>query len=463
MSTTSTNGVELSSGEQKLNPIGTRRRFRRILIVGGAVFSIALVAGFIPQLRQRQTATADTKELAIPTVAVVSPISNTSGSGLNLPAEVKPWQEASIFARVNGYLKSWLVDIGAHVEKDQLLAEIDTPDLDQQLAQARSQAKLAQKSLEQAKSTNQKWQELWHQGVVSELDSENMATSQATNQANTEAFAANLRFLEQEVAFKRVTAPFPGTITIRNVNVGDLITANNTNFEMFHIQQTDPLRVYFRIPQTEASNIAVGQTFDVQVGAQSAKTYPGKVVSTSEAVSPDSRTMLVELQVDNSKNEILPGSYATVRVPQSALGKVLILPDNTLIFRGKNLQVGVVDAKGVVQLHDVKVGRDFGIQSEILSGVTESDKVIVNPSDSLTTGTNVRVAATPASSATPPGSAAPDASARTAASASAPDTSATAAPSAAPAASITPAASAAPDASATSAPSATPAPSAAKK
>src|SRR5882762_8799454 len=403
--TTHTESAGPSSGEQKLDPIRTRRRFRRILIVGGAVFSIALVAGFIPQLRQRQTATADTRELAIPTVAIVSPISNTSGSGLNLPAEVKPWQEASIFARVNGYLKSWFVDIGAHVEKDQLLAEIDTPDLDQQLAQARSQAKLAQKSLEQAKSTNTKWQDLFHQGVVSELDSENMATSQATNQANTEAFAANLRFLEQEVAFKRVTAPFPGIITIRNVNVGDLITANNTSFEMFHIQQTNPLRVYFRLPQSDTPKITVGQTFDVQIGAQSAKTYPGKVSSTSGAVSPDSRTMLVQLQVDNSKNEILPGSYATVRLPESALGKLLILPDNTLIFRGKNLQVGVVDAKGVVQLRDVKVGRDFGVQSEILSGVTESDKVIVNPSDSLTTGTVVHVAAAPAASPAPSASA----------------------------------------------------------
>ena len=402
MSTTSTNGVGLSSGEQKLDPIRTRRRFRRILIVGGAVFSIALVVGFIPQLRQRQTATADTKELAIPTVAVVSPISNTSGSGLNLPAEVKPWQEASIFARVNGYLKSWLVDIGAHVEKDQLLAEIDTPDLDQQLAQARSQAKLAQKSLEQAKSTNTKWQDLFHQGVVSELDSENMATSQATNQANTEAFAANLRFLEQEVAFKRVTAPFAGIITIRNVNVGDLITANNTSFEMFHIQQTNPLRVYFRLPQSDTPKITVGQTFDVQVGAQSAKTYPAKVSSTSGAVSPDSRTMLVQLQVDNSTNEILPGSYATVRVPASVLGKMLLLPDNTLIFRGKDQQVGVVDDKGVVKLRDVKVGRDFGVQSEILGGVTESDKVIVNPSDSLTTGTTVRVAPAPVASPSPP-------------------------------------------------------------
>jgi len=401
-----THGDSVGHDEHKTNPIRARRRHRYILMSGGALFLIALVGGFVPQFRQRQIATVDTKELAIPTVAVASPTVTTPGSGLNLPAEVKPWQEASIFARVNGYLKDWLVDIGAHVQKDQLLAEIDTPDLDQQLAQANSQAVLAKKNLDQAKSTNTKWQELYKQGVVSQLDSENMATSQGTNQANTEAFAANLRFLQQEVAFKRVTAPFPGIITVRNVNVGDLITANNTNMEMFHVQQTDPLRVYFRIPQEEATNIANGQTFDVQVGAQSAKTYPGKVISTSGAVSPDSRTMLVELQVDNSKNEILPGSYATVRVPQDVLGKLVTLPDNTLIFRGKSVQVGVLDAKNVVQLRDVKVGRDFGIQSEILSGVTESDKVIVNPSDSLTTGTVVHITATVAS-ATAPASATP--------------------------------------------------------
>ena len=448
--TTPTDSV--GSNEHKAAPIQVRPRFRRILIVGGAVLAIALVVGFIPQLRQRQTAVADTKQLAIPTVAVVSPTVTTPGSGLNLPAEVKPWQEASIFARVNGYLKDWLVDIGAHVEKDQLLADIDTPDLDQQLAQANSQAVLAKRNLDQAKSTNTKWQELYKQGVVSQLDAENQATSQGTNQANTEAFAANLRFLEQEVAFKRVTAPFPGIITIRNVNVGDLITANNTNLEMFHIQQTDPLRVYFRVPQEDASNIAAGQTFDVQVGAQSAKTYPGKVISTSGAVSPDSRTMLVELQVDNSKNEILPGSYATVRVPQVALGKLVTLPDNTLIFRDKSVQVGVVDAKGVVQLRDVKVGRDFGVQSEILSGVTQSDKVIVNPSDSLTTGTTVRLAATPGPSAMPAASAKSDASAAATASV-------TAAPSAAPAVSAAPTASTTSGSSATPVPSATPIPS----
>src|SRR6266853_2623259 len=180
-----------------------QRGFRRIAVVGAAVLLAALVVGFVPRLSLRERAASDTNQLAVPTVSVVLPTTSAPPDGLMLPAEVRPWQEASIFSRVNGYLKSWLVDIGAHVDQDQLLAEIDTPDLDQQLAQARSQATLAQRSLEQAKSTNEKWQQLWHQGVVSELDSENMATSQAKNQANTEAFAANLRFLEQEVAFKR--------------------------------------------------------------------------------------------------------------------------------------------------------------------------------------------------------------------------------------------------------------------
>src|SRR5215510_11881103 len=403
MSTTYSSSVGPGSEEHKTHPVRSGGKRRLILLSGGALLLIAWVGGFVPQFRQRQVTVADTKELAIPTVAVVSPTSTTPDSGLDLPAQVDPWQEAPIYSRVNGYLKSWLVDIGAHVQKDQLLAEIDTPDLDQQLAQAQSQEVLAQKSLALAIDTNTRYQELLKQGVVSQLDADTQATSQATNQANADAYAANLRYLQQEVAFKRVTAPFAGIITARNVNVGDLITANNTSFAMFHVQQTDPLRVYFNIPQEEATNIAVGQAFDVQVGAETAKTYPGKVISTSDAVSPDSRTMLVQLQVDNSKNEILPGSYATIRVPTTVLGKILILPDNTLIFRGPSLQVAVVDANSVVQIRDVKVGRDFGIQSEVLSGVTESDKVIVNPTDSLTTGTTVRVAATTFTASPGPG------------------------------------------------------------
>jgi len=377
--------------------LGTRGA-RRLIIVGVALLSLAVVAGVLPRLAQRRQATIDTKQLAVPNVTVVSPSTGAPADGLMLPAEVKPWQEASIFSRVNGYLKSWDVDIGAHVEPDQLLAEIDTPDLDHQLEQARSQATLAQKSLEQAKSTNEKWQQLWHQGVVSELDAENMSTSQATNQANTEAFAANLRVLEQQVGFKRVTAPFAGTITARNTNVGDLIVANNTGMEMFHVQQNNPLRIYFRVPQANAGDIHVDQTIDVVFPDQAGKTLPAKVATTSESIAANSRTLLVELHLDNPDNQIQPGSYAQARLTSGSLGQIVTLPNNTLLFRAQGLQVGVVKPDNTVELHDIKVGRDFGTTIEIVQGVTPSDKVILNPADSLVTGDVVRIAATPAPS-----------------------------------------------------------------
>jgi len=377
-----------------------QRGFRRIAVVGAAVLLGALVMGFVPRISQRKRAASDTNQLAIPGVSVVSPTTGAPPDGLMLPAEVRPWQEASIFSRVNGYLKSWLVDIGAHVEQDQLLAEIDTPDLDHQLEQARSQATLAQGSSQLAKITNDKWQKLWHEGVVSELDADNTATNQETTKANAAAFAANVRVLEQMVAFKRVTAPFPGVITARNTNVGDLITANNTNMEMFHIQQTNPLRIYFRVPQGNAPDIHAGQSIDV-VFSDLDKTLPAKVATTSESITPNSRTLLVELHMDNPNNEIQPGSYAQVRLTSGSLGQVLTLPNNTLLFRAQGLQVGVVKPDNSVELHDIKVGRDFGTTIEIVRGVTPSDRVIVNPSDSLTTGTMVRVAAAAATSPSP--------------------------------------------------------------
>jgi len=377
-----------------------QRGFGRIAVVGAAVLLAAMVVGFVPRLSLRERAASDTNQLAVPTVSVVLPTTSAPPDGLMLPAEVRPWQEASIFSRVNGYLKSWLVDIGAHVEQDQLLAEIDTPDLDHQLEQARSQATLAQGSSQLAKITNDKWQKLWHAGVVSELDADNTATNQATTKANADAFAANLRVLEQMVAFKRVTAPFPGVITARNTNVGDLITANNTNMEMFHIQQTNPLRIYFRVPQANAPDIRVGQSIDV-VFSDLNKTLPAKVATTSESITPNSRTLLVELQMDNRSNEIQPGSYAQVRLTSGSLGQVVTLPNNTLLFRAQGLQVGVVKPDNSVELHDVKVGRDFGTTIEIVRGVTSSDKVILNPADSLVTGAVVRFATTAAASPSP--------------------------------------------------------------
>jgi membrane fusion protein (multidrug efflux system) len=377
-----------------------QRGFRRIAVVGAVVLLAALVVGFVPRLSLRERAASDTNQLVVPTVSVVSPTTGAPPDGLMLPAEVRPWQEASIFSRVNGYLKSWLVDIGAHVERDQLLAEIDTPDLDHQLEQARSQATLAQGSSQLAKITNDKWQKLWHEGVVFELDADNTATNQETTKANADAFAANVRVLEQMVAFKRVTAPFPGVITARNTNVGDLITANNTNMEMFHIQQTNPLRIYFRVPQANAPDIRVGQSIDV-VFSDLSKTSPAKVATTSESITPNSRTLLVELHMDNPSNEIQPGSYAQVRLSSGSLGQVFTLPNNTLLFRAQGLQVGVVKPDNSVELHDIKVGRDFGTTIEIVQGVTPSDKVILNPADSLVTGAVVHVAAAGAPSPSP--------------------------------------------------------------
>src|SRR5882672_9271969 len=400
--TTISNTLLIGPKEQAAGPgksMFGKRGSRRLLIIGAALLVLALIAGVWPRLSQRKQATTDTRQLAVPNVSVVSPSAGAPPNGLMLPAEVKPWQEASIFARVNGYLKSWVVDIGAHVEQDQLLAEIDTPDLDHQLEQARSQATLAQGSSQLAKITNDKWQKLWHEGVVSELDADNTATNQETTKANAAAFAANVRVLEQMVAFKRVTAPFPGVITARNTNVGDLITANNTNMEMFHIQQTNPLRIYFRVPQANAPDIRVGQSIDV-VFSDLAKTLPAKVATTSESITPNSRTLLVELHMDNPNNEIQPGSYAQARLTPSSLGQIVTLPNNTLLFRTQGLQVGVVKADNSVELRDVKVGRDFGTTIEIVQGVRPSDRVINNPSDSLTTGAIVHVASSAAPAAT---------------------------------------------------------------
>ena len=373
-----------------------KRGPRRLVIIGAALLCLALVAGVAPRLSQRRQATTDTNQLAVPNVSVVSPSAGVPADGLMLPAEVKPWQEASIFSRVNGYLKSWVVDIGAHVDQDQSLAEIDTPDLDHQLEQARSQATLAQGSSDLAKVTNEKWQTLWHEGVVSELDAKNTATNQDTTKANADAFAANVRVLEQQVAFKRVTAPFAGTITARNVNVGDLITANNTSMEMFHIQQTNPLRIYFRVPQANATDIRVDQPIDVVFPDQGGKTVQAKVATTSESITPNSRTLLVELHLDNGDNQIQPGSYAQARVTPGSLGQIVTLPNNALLFRAQGLQVGVVKPDNSVELRDIKVGRDFGTTIEIVQGVTPSDKVILNPADSLVTGDVVRIAAAPA-------------------------------------------------------------------
>jgi RND family efflux transporter MFP subunit len=370
---------------------GVSRKVRYLVPAGGVLLIIGLLGGFGPRLSKSKVAAVDTQELAVSTVSIVSPSMDPAPDGLMLPAEVRPWQEASIFSRVNGYLKTWYVDIGAFVKQDQVLAEIDTPDLDHQLEQARNQAVQAKASAAIAKITNEKWQKLWKEGVVSELDADNTAANQNTTAANQQAFEANLRVLEQQVAFKRITAPFPGVITNRQTNVGDLIVANNVSNEMFHIQQIDPLRVYFWLPQGNSADVKVGQSIDVVFPAPVNKTMEAEVATTSNAIAPNSRTLLVELHMTNPNNEIQAGSYAEVRLPPSVLGRILTIPDTALLFRAQGLQVGILKPDNTVELRDIKVGRDFGTTIEVTSGVSPSDKVVNNPPDSLVSGEVVRV------------------------------------------------------------------------
>ena len=378
-------------GQPEASPAGIRWRPG---VIGIAVVIVigALVLGFFPRWRQRQTAQANMIELATPTVSVVLPSYYTPGEGLTLPAEIRPWREASIYARVNGYLKDWLVDIGAHVQPNQKLAEIETPDLDQQLDQARAQLQLAKANLHLAEITDDRWQELLKTAAVTQQDADTKTAGRETAIASVAADLANVRRLEQLVSYETIVAPFAGVITLREVDIGDLIIAGNGGLEMFHMAQTDKLRVYVHVPEPDALGIAVGQTADLVTPESPGRKFTATVITTSEAISPSSRTLLVELEVDNSQNKILPYSYGDLTFNVIHTKPILTVPDNCLLFRSQGLQVGVVGPDNIVELRSVQQGRDFGQATEIISGLTPTDRVIVNPSDSLIGGIKVRLA-----------------------------------------------------------------------
>jgi len=375
----------------------TPRKFpikrRRIAVLAGAAVLIAgLAVGFIPRWRQGRTAVTDMNQLAIPTVSLVSPTPEKGGTGLTLPAEIRPWREASIFARANGYLKDWVADIGAHVKAGQLLGEIETPDLDQQLEQAKAQLALAQANLHLAEITDNRWIELLKTSSVSEQAAAEKAAARETAAASVEADRANMRRLQELVSFQRVVAPFDGTVTLRNTDIGDLIVAGSGGKELFHIAQTEKLRVYVRAPESYAPGIGPGQTATLTTPATPGRSFDAKVTTTSESISTTSRTLLVELEVDNSKNQILPYSYGELTFKDNNPDPPLTLLSSALVFRAQGLQVAVVGSDDTVQLRPVRVGRDFGQTIEIMGGVTTTDRVIANPSDSLVNGLKVRIA-----------------------------------------------------------------------
>jgi membrane fusion protein, multidrug efflux system len=366
-------------------------RLRTAAIVLGVLIVLGALAGLVPRWQRRATLRTETRELALRTVAVVSPAPGQATGELVLPAEVKPFMDAPIYARSGGYLSRWLVDMGAEVEEGDLLAETDAPELRQELARAKAELLQAQAAFALARTTAARWADLLKTSSVSEQEAAEKQADFELKQANTEAARANVRRLEELQGFSSIRAPFAGTITMRGVDVGQLVMAGSTK-ELFHLAQTATLRVYVRVPQLASRGIHVGQIAELSVPEFPGRVFPAKVVRTAGAMSPDSRTLLTELEVENSNHEILADTFAQVRFKEANLQASLVLPANTLIFRSEGTQVGVVSSDNKVQLRNVSLGRDFGPTIEILGGVTPTDRVILNPPDSLEGGITVRVA-----------------------------------------------------------------------
>jgi RND family efflux transporter MFP subunit len=333
-------------------------------------------------------------------VMTVAPTRSASGEELVLPGTVQAFTEAPIYARTNGYLKSWLVDIGSTVKKGQLLAEIDTPEVDQQLAQAIADLATARANEALSNTTNTRWKELLTTESVSKQDADEKAGDAAAKKAITESAAANVSRLRQLESFKRVVAPFDGVITARNTDIGALINAGESaGSELFRLADTHKLRIYVQVPEPYAAAAKPGLEAELKFSEQAGKGYAATTVRTANALDPVLRTLQVELELDNAQRELFPGAYAEVHFKLAGNAKSVRLPANTVLFRAPGPQVATVDAQHRIQLKSIVQGRDFGGTIEVLSGLNADDAVVVNPPDSIIEGVTVRVAAPPSAQA----------------------------------------------------------------
>ena len=340
---------------------------------------------------------AGTAERATQYVKTALPQTAGNGQTLALPGTLQGFTQSPISARASGYLKRWTKDIGSRVEKGELLAEIETPEIDQQLSQAIAARQQAAAALELAKSTVARWEGLRKKDVVSQqdLDERRGALAQAT--ANLAAADANMQRLRQTEGFKRVLAPFAGVVTRRNVDVGDLIDAGagNGGRALFQLAQTDPLRVYVNVPQAYAQLVKEGQPVVVTQSELRGQSFKGQVARTSGAIDATTRMMQVEVALPNRDGVLLPGAYVQVSLPLTP-SRALTIPANALLFRAEGTRVAVVDAEGKVRLRSVSLGRNYGETVEVIDGITAADRLVLNPSDSLAEGDVVAVAKEPA-------------------------------------------------------------------
>ncbi|MGA9641319.1 MAG: efflux RND transporter periplasmic adaptor subunit [Terriglobales bacterium] len=370
---------------------------RKAKILVGIALLVLLTAGAITYLTRKGETAALAKETdaaAIPTVAVVQPKSETGDDQLVLPGNLQAYEESPIFARTNGYLLRWYKDMGSRVQKGELLASIDTPEVDQELSQARASREQIKAALGLAKISADRWANLRKTDSVSEQEADQQASGYEQAKANLAAADANVRRLEQMESFKNVEAPFSGVLTRRNVDPGALINsgAQTTGKELFDLARVDPLRVYVSVPQAYAPSMKVGVKAAVTLQEFPGQKFTGIVVRTADAIDPATRTLNTEVDVPNKDGKLLPGSFGQVHFAVGSPVQRITIPVNAMLFRAEGPQVGVVGNDNKVQLRSITIGQDYGATLEILGGLDVNDRIIINPSDSLESGQQVRVA-----------------------------------------------------------------------
>ena len=371
------------------------RPHKRWLVLAVAVIVVAtlLISGIRSRVRARAALDTETTQAALTAVSVVSPKRTIPAEEIILPGNVQPYISSPIYARTNGYLKKWYFDIGARVKQGELLALIETPEVDQQLEQARSNLLTAQANLELASITKTRYQGLLKSNAVSQQDVDNAVGTYNANNSIVEADKAAVQQYAALVSFEKVYAPFDGVITARNTDIGDLINSGSSSApktDLFHIAQPGKLRVYVNVPEEYSRGMKVGMTADLSLAEFPDRKFQGKLVRTADDINLTTRTLLVEIDVDNPTGTLLTGSYAEVHLAVPTQASSFLIPVNTLLFRSEGLRVGIVK-DGKVVLTAVTPGHDFGNQMEIVAGLKANDQVIINPPDSIISGQEVQI------------------------------------------------------------------------
>jgi len=365
---------------------------RTLGIIFAAVLLIVVAYGLRLRSANERELVHTTNEAAILSVNVVKPTLGSSAQDLVLPGNVQAFTETPIYSRTNGYLKKWYFDIGSHVRRGQLLAEIETPEVDQQLQQSRAELERIQANMELAGVTSNRWQSLLAKHAVSQQEADQARSNYIAAQAAVDASKANVRRLEQLQSYERIIAPFDGVITARNTDIGDLIDAGSGTSnprELFHLAATGKLRVYVAVPEVYADSIHTGDSATLTQDSNPEAKITGTIVRNANAIDRATRTLNVEVDVENRDNKLLPGAYVFVHFHVPAGSNTVTIPSNTLLFRSDGLRVGVV-RNDRVQLVPVTIGHDYGSTVEVTSGLNQADEVVVDPPDSLASGTQVR-------------------------------------------------------------------------